>query len=269
MIRVLKAFFLKDLYTAISYRLPFALNLFAIFFTLTVVYFVAQFVGLDDIVLKDGSQPVDYFAYVVIGVAAMDYLTMALRAFSVKFRSEQLTGTLEALIATPASLPTILCGMVSWDFVMSSFFVVIYILGAIFLFGMPVAWTGFFGFFIALLLTVLATASLGIMAAGFTMAFKRGEAINRAIVTVSLLFGGVLFPASQFPEWLQWISRFVPLTYSLEAMRASLLGGASLVEVMPSLGVLALFGVILMPLSLWIFSLSVDIARRNGTLVQY
>ena len=112
-------------------------------------------------------------------------------------------------------------------------------------------------------------SALGILAAGFTMAFKRGEAVNRAITTLSLLFGGVLFPPEQFPEWLQWVSRCVPLTYSLRAMRESLLGGVSLVDILPDLAILAAFGVVLTPVSIWIFRRSVDLARRNGTLVQY
>jgi len=43
---------------------------------------------------------------------------------------------------------------------------------------------------------------------------------------VSSVAGGVLFPASILPDWLQIVARLNPVTYALDAMRASLLGGA-------------------------------------------
>ena len=36
---------------------------------------------------------------------------------------------------------------------------------------------------------------------------------------------GVLFPISQMPDYLQWIAKFLPLTYAVDGIRALMLAG--------------------------------------------
>jgi len=44
---------------------------------------------------------------------------------------------------------------------------------------------------------------------------------------VSSVVGGILFPVNILPDWLQVVAHFNPVTYALDAMRAALLGGAT------------------------------------------
>jgi ABC-type multidrug transport system permease subunit len=65
------------------------------------------------------------------------------------------------------------------------------------------------------------------------------------------------------------VANVVPLTYALDAMRGSLLLGKTLSETAPSLLVLAGFCLVLLPVGVVAFGRAVNLARRNGTLVQY
>jgi ABC-2 type transport system permease protein len=89
------------------------------------------------------------------------------------------------------------------------------------------------------------------------------------IGSLSTLLGGVFYPVSALPEWLQGIARFLPITYGLEAMREVLLKGATLRTVLPDLVTLIFFASILIPVSLFCFKKAVARAKREGSLLQY
>ncbi len=55
-----------------------------------------------------------------------------------------------------------------------------------------------------------------------------------------MFLGGVFVPLATMPEWLQIFARLLPLTYSVEALRASLMGGAWTTAIL-DLGVLLAF----------------------------
>lgn len=71
------------------------------------------------------------------------------------------------------------------------------------------------------------------------------------------------------PGWLQVISYFLPITYSLRAMRHALLQGYSVIELAPDIGILVLFTVVMLPLSLVAFNYTVRRAKAEGSLAHY
>jgi ABC-2 type transport system permease protein len=71
------------------------------------------------------------------------------------------------------------------------------------------------------------------------------------------------------PDWLKRISSLLPIRYSIEGMRAALLGTPSWAKVFPSLAVLVGMAALLLPVSLLCFSFATRRARIWGTLAQY
>jgi ABC-2 type transport system permease protein len=71
------------------------------------------------------------------------------------------------------------------------------------------------------------------------------------------------------PESLQLVSRILPITYSLQAMRKALLIGAGIGEVSSELLVLTVFALVLVPLGLLVFGGALRKARRDGTVGQF
>jgi ABC-2 type transport system permease protein len=61
------------------------------------------------------------------------------------------------------------------------------------------------------------------------------------IIVPQMFLCGLLWPVSQMPDYLQWIAKFLPLTYGVDGFRAMMLQGNSLLEVGKEVGVLAAF----------------------------
>ncbi|HEV8376330.1 MAG TPA: ABC transporter permease, partial [Candidatus Polarisedimenticolia bacterium] len=191
-----------------------------------------------------------------------------LNSFATKLRGEQLTGTLEAMLMTPTPLPVIILSSALWDFVMTSFRVVVY-LGLGTLFGLQLRFDSLLPFFIVLGLTILAFSGIGVLSAAFILYLKRGDPINFLISSASALFGGVFIPTQALPHGLGWLGRFLPITYALSGIRKSLLTGSRVQDLLPEIGALMAFVVLLVPLGIVGFSLAVRRAREEGSLAQY
>ena len=118
-------------------------------------------------------------------------------------------------------------------------------------------------------MTIISFSSFGIISASFVMVLKRGDPISSIFTSVSGILGGLYYPVSILPGWLQKMSYLLPVTYSLEGMRLALLQGYSLRELMPNIVALLLFSIIMLPLSIFIFGYAVKRAKIDGTLTQY
>jgi len=266
--RTMPVFLQRDLKTQVSYRLSFLLQLAGIFFSVTSYYFVGQVFGMqtNPYLAAYGG---DYFSFVLIGIAFLGYQSVALYGFSNVVQSAQTTGTLEAMLTTPTRLSTILLGSSAWNFIFTSFRVMLYLLAGVTFFGARFTGANWGAALLVLLLTVTSLSAIGILSASFIMVFKRGSPINFLISSVSLLLGGVYYPVEVLPARLQALARLYPLTTSLQAMRRALLMGASLSSLAGDLGILLGFTLLLMPLSLAAFRYAVQRAKRDGSLTQF
>jgi ABC-type polysaccharide/polyol phosphate export permease len=59
------------------------------------------------------------------------------------------------------------------------------------------------------------------------------------IVMPMWIVSGVFFSAQRFPDWLRPAIRFLPLSASIEALRANMLEGAGVMQLLPQLTILA------------------------------
>ncbi len=210
-----------------------------------------------------------YFPFVLIGIAVQNYLTVSLGSFSASLRESQLSGTLEAILATPVSLPSFLAGSTAYGFLLNALRIFIYLIVGALLFDAHFNWMGLPAVLGIIVLTIGAFSSLGIFSAAFVMLFKRGDPINWGFNVISWLLGGVYYPVSILPGWLQKTAWFIPMTHTLEALRIILLTEKGLSAIGENLLVLGLWGVIGLPLSLLCFRYALIRARIEGTLGHY
>lgn len=68
-----------------------------------------------------------------------------------------------------------------------------------------------------------------------------------------LFLSGVFFPIQQMPKAMQYISKAIPLTYAIQALRKVLILGAGLSAIRGELIVLVLFGTITFFISVPLF----------------
>ena len=204
-----------------------------------------------------------------MGIAFFDYLSVALSTFDASLQEARQNGTLENLLVTQTSLPVILAGSSLYPFVLMSLRTAIYIGWGAVLFGFPLQGANWLGALLVLGASVLAFSGLGILSASYLLIFKRGNPVNWAILGLSSVVGGMMYPISVLPVWLQHVARLIPVTYSLEGMRAAILGHASTRELLPSIAGLLLFAALLLPVSFAIFSWAVRRTKITGTLTHF
>jgi ABC-2 type transport system permease protein len=176
---------------------------------------------------------------------------------------------MEALLATQTELPTIVLGSSIYSFVATSTTVLLYLGAGVLLFGVDLSGANVGAAFLVLVLSIAAFSGVGIALASLIVVFKRGEGILGAFTLVPLLLGGVYFPTSMLPDWLQFASALLPITYALRTMRYALFRPDELSRAAGDVVALALFALVALPASVWLFGWAVRQAKISGSLSHY
>ncbi len=261
------AFLRRDLLEAASYKFAFLSSLSTIVFSSATFFFISKLISPDTQHLTPYGG--DYFSFAIVGVAFSSLLGIFQEGLPSVIRSAQVSGTLEALLVTQTSLSTILIGSSLYSFCFQSLRTILHLGLALVVFGMTLGLVNWPGVLAVFLLTALCFVSLGILSASFILVYKRGNPFSWIFGSVSGLLGGVVFPIAILPDWIRWVSYLLPVTHALNGMRKSLLASASFSDILPDIGALAVFNIILLPLGLLFFRLAVRKAKRDGTLTHY
>src|SRR5947207_5770622 len=164
------AFLVRDFRLFVSYRMQFFLRVLSILIVVTTLFFISKiFTGFTD---PRFSQCRDPLAAWLTGLAVLNYFMTGFSSLANSIRQEQMQGTLEAVLMTPISVPTVIVASSAWDFVEATFYASLYLVFGWLLFD--VHYRG--SFLLALLFLLLTTfvlACLGILSASFAMVFKR------------------------------------------------------------------------------------------------
>jgi ABC-2 type transport system permease protein len=260
-------FFLRDLAIARSYRAVLVFELVETLLGVASFYYLSEFIEGPN--LQQTLPAGGYFAFVLVGFAFFDYLSVALGAFDTSLDEARRNGSLEHLLVTQTSLPVILAGSSIYPFAILSARTLVHLGWGAMFFDFSVAQANWIGALLILTASVLAFTGLGVLSAAYTLLFKRGNPVKWLFLGVAGLVSGVMYPVEVLPPFLQLVARLFPVTYSLEGMRAALLSGASAAELWPSLWVLLLFAIILLPLSLGVFSWALRRTKITGTLTHF
>jgi ABC-2 type transport system permease protein len=253
--------------TIASYRLQLVFSTAGLVVSIIPVYFISRALQpmMANAIKTEGQE---YFAFLVVGLISMAFINTATGALHSTFSSDISSGALEAVLATPVSMPALLLGMLGQAFSWTALRAIMTMTGAALL-GAQIVWSHALTATAVLMLTVLAYVGLGILCAAFVVAFRTTGPFPTAVVAASMFLGGVYYPTSVIPSWLSAISAAVPLTYGLRALRRTLINGASVWEISSDIGMLLGFVVVLLAISTAVFAWSLRYARHAGTLSQY
>jgi ABC-2 type transport system permease protein len=182
----------------------------------------------------------------------LDYIAPALLATlalffgflltGISFLRERSQGTLERLMASPVSRLDIVIGYLLGFFLFALLQTLIIVLFTIY--ALDVQYKGdLWQIFVFQIIVLVGAINLGI----FISAFARNEfqmvQFIPLIILPQVFLCGILWPVDQMNNVLQWIAKFLPLTYAVEGLRDVMLNGKSLTEVGFDLAILAAFAV--------------------------
>jgi ABC-2 type transport system permease protein len=265
---VATTFLKRDFSLALSYRLSFVLQVFGIFFSVASFYFLSRLFG-STLVPQLEQYGGDYFSFVLIGLAFSGFLGLSLSSFASSIRDGQTTGTLEIMLLSPTRLSSILFSSSLWPYLQTTVNVVVYLIVGALVFGFNVNQANILTAIVVLILSIASFSGIGILSAAIVLVIKKGDPIAWIFGGVSSLLAGVIYPVSVLPDWLTPLSRIIPLTYALDAMRLAMLKGYSLYQVRFDVLVLVGFTLVLTPLAFLTFRSALKRAKMEGSLIQY
>ena len=216
---------------------------------------------------RTGTTNVAGFLY--IGWSMYMWLSIVLWGPGTALRNEQVRGSLEAVFLTPVSRLVILFGPAVAHLVPAIWMFTIVGIVLRFVFAVPIGLDD--ALRAALIVLVSVPALYGLGALFSTAVLRVGEVFGpvqfvRGVFTV---FCGITFPILVLPEWAQSVALALPPTYLIRDLRAVLLAGTDVAQLVGDIGFLLAAGVVLCLLAWLAFRSTERYARRGGQLAQY
>jgi ABC-2 type transport system permease protein len=166
-------------------------------------------------------------------------------------------GTMENLLAMPASPVEIMLGKVIPFLIVGSVQVVVVLLAAKLLFGVP-----FVGsmslLLVGIFIFVSALVLLGYAFSTFAKTQMQAMQLTFFYFLPSILLSGFMFPFRGMPHWAQFLGELLPLTHFLRVIRAVMLKGADLEAIASPMAALTLFAIAFAILALLRFRQTLD-----------
>jgi ABC-2 type transport system permease protein len=254
----------RDWIITTSYRTPLISSTVSLILGLVLFHFISRLVHIESF-----SSPDDYFAFVVVGLAILQVLNSAFGALPGAARQELVAGTFERLVLSPFGAVRSLLSMTVFPLMYATATGLMMLAFARLVFGIHVEWetvpiaipVGF--------LAALSFAPFGLFASATVLVFKQAMSGMTWIVAGMAIVAGLYFPVSLLPDWLRWASEVQPFTPAVDLLRHLYVGAPLHDSLWLSIGKLAGFCAVLLPLSLLAVDRALRTASRRGTITEY
>ncbi len=158
----------------------------------------------------------------------------------VSFLRERSQGTLERLMASPVSRGDLVLGYLFGFLVFAVVQSIIILLFTIY--ALKVQYRGdLWQIFVLQILSTVGAVQLGILISTYARNEFQVVQFIPLFILPQVFLSGVLWPVEQMPDYLQWVAKFLPLTYAIRGLREVMLQGASLAGIPLELGILCAF----------------------------
>lgn len=158
---------------------------------------------------------------------------------------ERERGTMENLLSMPTKPFEVMIGKVLPYILVGYIQVILILLAAHFLFGVPV-YGNIPMLFLAALIFIVANLAMGITFSTLAQNQLQAMQLSFFFFLPSLLLSGFMFPFRGMPQWAQSIGEMLPLTHFLRIVRGIMLKGNGVQEVVLQLWQIALFAVVVL-----------------------
>ena len=170
---------------------------------------------------------------------------------------ERERGTMENLLATPATVLEVMTGKIVPYILIGLVQVTLVLTLARLLFGVPIQ--GNVGvLYIAVLLFIASNLMLGLTISSIARNQLQAMQMTFFFFLPSLLLSGFMFPFRGMPGWAQMIGEALPLTHFLRIVRGVLLKANGWSEIWPDAWPIALFGLVIIAIGMRTFRSTLD-----------
>lgn len=190
----------------------------------------------------------DYRDYMVPGILVQLVTVVGTLLTAMNIVREKELGTLDQLMVTPLSQGTFIAAKLIPLWVLALVELSLGLLVARFVFHVPMR--GSIGLvFGAAAIYLVAALGIGLFVSTLVNTQQQAMFVTFFIIMIYLLMSGLFTPIRSMPEWAQMLAQLNPMKHFIGVMRAVLLKGAGLGDVVRPIGALAAFGVVMLTLA--------------------
>jgi ABC-2 type transport system permease protein len=184
-------------------------------------------------VLADSLQAIDFL---IPGILAMSIMQLGLFATAQPLIALRTQGVLKRLGATPLPRTTLLLAYIALRLLIALIQTTIIITVGTLLFHVSMVgnWLALFGW---LMLSTLMFIAIGFFIAAVAKTEESGTAITNLVNFPMLFLSGVFFQVSGMPSYLQPFIKAMPLTYTVDALKQTMIGAPPVNGQLVNLGV--------------------------------
>ena len=206
-------------------------------------------VAQDQFMREPGSRYIDFLIPGLLGMNLMGGSIWSMGFAIVDARRRKL---MKRLVATPMPRHYFLLSFLISRLAMLVVEVGAFLGFAVLVFGVPVR--GSLVLVAALcVLGTLAFGALGLLLSSRARTIETASGLMNLTMLPMWILSGVFFSSQRFPDVVQPIIEALPLTALNDALRATMLQGATLTQIAPQLGVLAAWLIVCFPVALKLF----------------
>ncbi len=253
----------RDLHVYLSYRTRLVSQMLTSVFSLTLFYYISRLVHVEGF-----ASPNAYFGFVVVGIALVSVLYSCF-AIAEMIRQELIAGTFERLLLSPFGAIRSSVAMTLFPLLFSFVLAGTTLgLGAA-LFGLELHWSTVPLSVPAMALALLSFLPFGLLFAALTVATKQGSVGTSWFIALVSIVGGLYFPISLLPEWIQTLTKLQPFTPATELLRHLLVNTPQATSTAVTVAKLVGFAAVLIPASLLALHHAIRLGQRKGTIIEY
>jgi ABC-2 type transport system permease protein len=230
------------------------------------VYSVAGALSISLIGASQGNE--ELLLSLMIGAIFWNYLSVVFSWIAETITIERWEGTLEYTMMAPIQRWSQLLGSVVYAMVYGLIHTsVIFIALVLFFPQLDLSGANPATVVAFMLLGSFSFVGIGMIAAILPLLYiERGAQMTFVLQSCLLLVSGVYYPISILPPWMQVLSHLSPATYVLDGVRAGLIDGTPVNELLYDVWPLIVMGVVFIPFGLWAFGRAERYAKRTGKL---
>lgn len=214
----------------------------------------------------------DFVSFIFVALIAWPILWAGYDVSARGIRYEQYTGMLEIMISTKYGVKVLPFAYLILGMIGSIFSSVGALAAFVYLLDLEINITNpqaMLGLASVAVISMLTMWGLGLIFSGLTVLYKQLGPAGSILQIALRAFCGIYVPVEILPEYIQPISKILPLTYSFNAIRAALITGESMLAYWQDS--LALFGfcIFMIFIGYTMFNWLVNRARRLGSIYGY
>ncbi len=187
-----------------------------------------------------------------VGGWAMMFLLFSITGSATSLFDERNSGVTLRILSAPVSRTDILWSKYLFNISLGIIQLFVMFFAGYMFFNIDI-FSNFVNLFLVILCSSAAATAFGMVLAAFSKTTAQANGLGTFLILTMSAVGGAWFPTFLLPEFMQVLSKFTIVYWSVEGFLQVLWNGEGFVEILPSLGILIGIGMLVNVVSFWRF----------------